>query len=109
MSRISITENGEKTGRFFDDTKADLYKEGQKHDGRNFISEATGSQWDHEAIYRTKGGVYVLNHYSQYQGTQETYEIISKEEAARWFVKNNYEDENLSEELKKQIADLEVK
>ena len=108
MSRISITENGEKTGRFFDDKKADLYKEDEKHDGHNFISEATGSQWEHEAIYCTKGGVYVLNHYSQYQGSRETYEIISKEEAAGWFVKNNYEDESLPDELKKQVADLEI-
>jgi len=109
MSRISITENGWKIGRFFDNEKADLYKEDCTHDGNNWISEATGSQWEHEAIYHTKGGVYVLNHYSQCQGSREIYEIISKEEAARWFVKNNYEDVNLPEELKKQVEELEIK
>lgn len=109
MGRITLSENGEKTGRFFNDKKADLYKEDTNWNGNNWISEATGSQWSHEFIYRTKGGIYVLNCFSDYQGSHETYEIISKEQASEWFVKNNYSDENLPDELKKQVAELEVK
>jgi hypothetical protein len=108
MSRIALSENGEKTGRFFDDKKADLYKEDTNWNGNNWISEATGSQWSHESVYRTAGGAYVLNCYSQYEGSEETYEIISKREAAEWFVKNNYKEDELPEELKKQVEELEV-
>ena len=109
MARIALTENGEKTGRFFDDKKADHYTEGSTWNGSNHISDATGSQSEHESLYRTKSGVYILNCYSAWQGSRDTCEIITKEAAAKWFVKNNYQEKNLPEELKNQVAELEVK
>lgn len=108
MKRISITENGVKNGQWFDAEKAELFKEDKKHDGNNWISEATGSQWNHEAIYLTKGGVFILNAYSDYQGSQETYEVISKEKAAAWFVKNNYSDEEIPSVFAESVKSLEV-
>jgi hypothetical protein len=52
MSRIALTDG---SGRWFSDTTAEYFKEDTYHDGRNWISKATGSQTEHEGLYRTKG------------------------------------------------------
>lgn len=106
MSRIVLTDG---SGRWFDSKKAKFWKEGTRWNGNNRVSLTTGSQWDHEALYRTAGGVYVLNHWSQYQGSRETYEEISAEEAACWLSRNEYLDGDAEEAgLEKQYAQLEI-
>ena len=108
MKRVALTENGNKTGQYFDTEKAELYKEDTFWDGHNHISKATGSQWNHEALYHTASGKWVKNTYSQFQGSTETYEIITLADAAEWFVNNEYKDEELPESLKDIIANLEI-
>ena len=108
MKRIAITENGVKTGRWFDSEKAEMFNEDRKHDGHNWISEATGSQWNHEAVYRTKGGVFIINKYCDYQGSKESHEVISNEEAAAWFIKNNYCDEDIPSVFAESVNKLEI-
>ncbi|MDD4000219.1 MAG: hypothetical protein PHX62_04925 [Bacilli bacterium] len=106
MKKIALSENGEKTGNFFDLDKAANYAENTYWNGNNHISKATGSQWNHEALYKTVSGKWVMNCYSQCQGIVETYEIISPIAAARWFVKNEYSD--IPEELNKEVSSLEI-
>ena len=106
MERIAIT-NG--FGKWFDRERADKYSENRSWDGSNQISLATGSQWEHEAIYVTKGGVFVLNHWSNYQGSLETYKIVSKEEAAIWFAKQGFSDEEIPSVFHEKVALLEIK
>lgn len=108
MNRIAISENGEKTGRWFDSEKAECFKEDTFWNGSNRISKSTGSQWHHEAIYVTKSGVFILNKYSDFQGSRDTYEIIEKEEAAEWFVKNEYSDDEIPEIFKAEVNALEI-
>ena len=105
MRRIAITGV---SGQWFDADKADYYKEESYHDGRNFISKATNSQWEHEAIYITVGSKFILNHWSNWQGSKDTYEIINKEEAARWFAKQEFSDDEIPEILKKEVYNLEI-
>lgn len=100
--------NGDKTGRWFDSEKADYYEEGTWWNGSNHISLSTGSQWHHEAIFITPGKVYILKFSSQYQKVPTTYQQITKEEAAQWFIRNEYPDDSLPQEFKKEIKDLEV-
>lgn len=109
MTRVSIIENGERTGRWFDIDKAEKFSEETWWNGNNWISKATGSQWEHEAIYITKGGIFILNHWSNYQGSREYYEVVSKEEAAEWFVKNEYKDDDLPEIFNEAVSGLEIK
>jgi hypothetical protein len=106
MKKIALSDNGEKTGKFFDMDKATKYEEGTYWNGNNHISKVTGSQWSHEILFRTASGKWVLNCYSQYQGSVETYEIISPADAAEWVVKNEYDD--IPEELKDETSSLEV-
>jgi len=76
---------------WFDLESATMYKEDTWWNGNNHISCATGSQWEHEALWRTKSGRWILNHWSQYQGSSESWEEISDVEAAKWLVINNEE------------------
>lgn len=106
MSRIVLTDG---SGRWFESEKAQHWKEDARFNGSNYVSLATGSQWAHEALYRTASGRYILNHWSQWQGSSETYEEISAADAARWLSQNEYLDGDAEEAgLEEQYAQLEI-
>jgi len=73
------------------------YEEATFWDGNSHISKATGSQWDHETLYRSSKGRYYVVHTSQWQGSCNSAEWVSPTEAARWLLAN---DEELPDELK---------
>ena len=104
MTRIAITKNGEPQGTWFNPDAAILkVKEETYHDGSNWISKATNSQWEHEALYYTKSGRFVLNHWSQWQGSRETYEEITAEDAAFWIIQNEFSDLDFLEQLPEKV------
>jgi hypothetical protein len=70
---------------------AQEYKEDRSWNGSNWISVATGSQWEHECLYRTRSGAWVLCHWSQWQGSTTTYALVSADEATRWLIRNGHE------------------
>jgi len=84
-------EFGELVG-WFDRAKAEEFTEATRWDGSNHISLATGSQWDHEILYRTAGGRWVLHGWSQWQGRPESYRFVSDAKAREWLLANG-EDE----------------
>lgn len=92
--------------RWFDTSKAKKFTEETEWDGRNHVSLATGSQFDHETLYRTAGGRWILNHWSQWQGSRPSWREIDDEEAARWLVRNTYSSHEACAE---EYAALEVK
>lgn len=74
-------------GIVVDTNKAsDTWEEKCDWDGRNFISRATGSQWEHETLYRSRKGRYYLESSSQYQGTRPSAYWIEPEAAASWLL-----------------------
>lgn len=91
MNRITITDEDGQPAGWFDSHAAKSWEEATTHDGRNFISDATGSQWDHEKLFRTAKGAWVLNVWSQWQGSRESFRRISDTEAAAWLVLNGHE------------------
>jgi hypothetical protein len=100
MNRQSIP------GGWIDLDTAKKFVEDRNWDGHNHISVNTGSQWDHEVLYRSVGGVYVLHTWSQYQGTQDTWERIGIHNAVAWLVRNDYQPTTPEEESI--VAGLEV-
>ncbi len=88
MARIALTDD---SGRWFDTEKADLWEEETWWDGNNQISKATGEKFDHQALYRTQKGVWVLHTWSQWQGRPELYEEIEEQQALRWMAKQGIE------------------
>lgn len=67
------------------------WDEDTRFDGRNHISVATGSEWDHQKLYQSRKGRYYIEHWSQWQGSTPRAEWVSPQEAARWLLQNNHE------------------
>lgn len=84
------------------------WEEDTRWDGRNHISVATGSQWEHQTLYRSRKGRYYIEHCSQWQGSTPGAEWVSNEEAVRWLIANGHKetDDDFPEELKPLVDDL---
>ena len=67
------------------------WEEATYHDGNNFISRATGTQWNHETLYRSRKGRYWVEHTSQWQGSHDYAGWIDKRAAAQWLLANGHE------------------
>jgi hypothetical protein len=67
------------------------WDEETRFDGRNHVSKATGSQWEHETLYRSRRGRYYVVHTSQWQGSMPHAEWVSPEQAARWLMLMEHE------------------
>lgn len=111
MKRIPLTDGS--NGWFNEETSV-KFGEDTRWDGNNHISIPTGSQWDHEALYYTRSGRWVLNEWSQYENTAETYGEISMEEAARWLIQNSCVDDqeqlpaDVRQAIQSEVEGLEV-
>ena len=92
-------------GSWFNLETAKFFGEETEFDGHNQISVNTGSQWEHEDLYRTAKGSWVLNHWSQYQGTQATWESINSTEAVAWLIKNLHK---IPKELSEIASGMEI-
>ena len=86
MKRIALED-----GRWFDQDKATAFDEDTWWDGRNDVSRATGSQFEHEVLYLTAGERWVKHNWSQWQGTSDVWEEIDPADAVRWLVVNGHE------------------
>ena len=73
------------------DNAVSSWEENTRWDGHNHISIATGSQWDHEKLYKSRKGRYYVESWSQWQGSSPHAEWISPQEAARWLLVNGHE------------------
>jgi hypothetical protein len=91
MNRINITdENGLRTSNWFNKDSAESFDEAKVWNGSNHISKVTGSQFEHERLYITPKKRFVLNTWSNFQGTADTYTIIDKDDAVEWLIRNEY-------------------
>lgn len=78
-------------GRIFDTERAaQHWDEDTFFDGRNRISRATGDQFLHQRLYLSSKGTYWLENTSQWQGSRNSAETITPEEAAHWLLTNNH-------------------
>lgn len=89
MNRQNLTDG---TPRWFDLERAQRFEEATTWDGSNHISDATGSQWDHEAMYHTASGTWVKHFSSQYQGRGETWTMVDESDAFAWLLRNGHTD-----------------
>ena len=80
------------------------WDEDTRWDGRNYISRATGSQWEHQRLYRSRKGRYYVEHTSDWQGSSGHCEWVSEHEAVRWLLAN---DEELPTEISHLADDIE--
>jgi hypothetical protein len=66
-------------------------------DGRNCISTATGSPFDHESLWRSRAGNWILHAWSQFQEPADSWTKLAPSEAARWLIHNGHEHEELAD------------
>jgi len=105
MSRIALTDD---SSRWFNDSSASYFQEKTYFNGNNFISKATNSQYHHEALYITAGGVFILRSFNVFSSSRPTYVIFSKEEAAAWFARQEFSDDEIPSLFAKDVSDLEI-
>lgn len=75
-------------------------------DGRNHISVPTGSQWEHQELFRSKRGRYYIVHSSDWQGARAHAEFVSPQEACRWLLENSYGGKEIPADLVEYIDDV---
>ena len=80
------------------------WDEGRRWDGSNHISLATGSQWDHQRLYRSRRGRYFVGRWSQWEGSTPSAEWLSNEEAARWLLTNEHPE--TADDFPKDLVEL---
>ncbi|MGD9558761.1 MAG: hypothetical protein AB7V25_17170 [Mangrovibacterium sp.] len=83
----------------------DHWEEDTRWNGNNHISIATGSQWEHETLYKSAKGRYWLEHTSQWQGSTPYASILEPAEAAAWLLNNGKDD--LPEDLEQYRNEVE--
>lgn len=93
MARVNVYdyESRQRVGHFAPES-AELFGEATRWDGENQVSVNSVGRYGHQALYRTAGGRWVLNTWSQWQGVEEKYEFVSPDAAREWLVLNE-EDE----------------
>lgn len=102
MARIPL-----EGGKYFNDERCVAQcSEGTYYNGSNDISLATGSQWDHERLYLTESGAWVIKWWSQWEGRQDRYRVIDDEMAAEWFARNSYDEDELPTEKREVILKI---
>lgn len=85
MNRIVVHDEDHKVIGWFDlDAAQEVIGEDQTFNGNNWISAATGTQWDHEELVLTAGKRWVLHSWSQWQGSTPTWRFLSDTEAKEW-------------------------
>lgn len=86
MARINLGG-----GRWFNPKNSRCFEEDTRWNGNNHISVATGTQFEHEELYLTKGGIWILHSWSQWQGSVPRYEVIEADRARVWLIDQNEE------------------
>ncbi len=102
MKRISLSDE---SNSWFDVDRAEEYKEASRWDGNNWRSLATNRPWYHEHLYKTAGGKWILNAWSDYEGVLEEYTEIRVEEAYDWLIRNEHYDAVPEEQLNARTVD----
>lgn len=79
-------------GKWFDPDKATLFEESRWFDGSNYISYATGTQWNHEELYRTAKNTWILHEWYDWQNGYEHWKVISLTDAEEWMANHGHSD-----------------
>ena len=95
-------------GGWFDSDTARQWDEDTYWDGSNHISQATGSQWDHETLYLTRRGTWVVKRQTAWQGRRPSgYERVDAADAAAWLIANGH-DNDAEELFPDRVAQAEI-
>lgn len=97
MNRINVYQYPEcespvLAGWFDLDKVAEAVKERTEWDGHNTVSAQPIGRYEHQVLYRTAKGRWVLHTWSQYDGVMPTYVFIDDDRAKVWLTVNESDD-----------------
>jgi hypothetical protein len=92
---------------WFDLDKAEWFNGDYVFDGRNNISVNTGTQWEHQTLYRTAKGKWVMHHTSDWHGARASWSEVTAEDAAAWLILNK-ESAAADKYFPKEVAASEI-
>ena len=102
MSRINVYSHDpegfepKRMVGWFDPDKSQSWGEGTRWSGNGTVSLATGAQFAHEHLYRTLGGRWVIEAWSQREGAETIYRYVSVDEAYDWLIRCDYDSEEVA-------------
>ena len=102
---IKRTALSDGSGRWFNREKSEHFDEATWWNRFNEVSLATGNCREHERLYRTESGQWILFGWTQYESDHTTYNEIDDADAAAWLVRNSHEPHAACVE---QFATLEI-
>ena len=77
---------------WFSPESAERFDEATRWDGNNHVSVTSGSQWDHQSLYRTLKGAWVIHRWSQWQGSTPIWQFVSPDQARKWLLANHCDE-----------------
>ena len=87
---IFTPEGYDTGGTLYMGAVVEQFREDVRWDGHNWISTATGNQFNHEQINRTRRGKYYLVKWSQWEGVRTRAVALSLAEVALWVIRAGY-------------------
>jgi hypothetical protein len=91
VNKISLTDN---SGHWFDKDAAKEWRAAAHLvDGGPAVSRATGKSWEHETLYLTSHGSFVMHFADDHNPTHAQYVPWEDDQAIKWLVANGYNDE----------------
>lgn len=69
----------------------EYWTEGSRWNGHNYISLATGSQWEHQRLYKSNKGRYYIEYTSDFSNMASRAEWIDPTRACAWLLANDHD------------------
>lgn len=88
------------------DNSLNAWNEEREWDGKNRISVNTGSQWEHETLYKSRKGRYYIEYSSDWQGKLSSAEWIAPKVACVWLLANDYSPSEIPNDLHEYIDEV---
>ncbi len=96
MARTNVYDDDSQFVGWFDPDRATRINETtewSERAGQMVSVVATGGQYEHEALYLTAKGRWVLEHSSQWQKADTTYRFVDAETVRDWLLRNGSDEE----------------
>lgn len=83
MNRVNVYGEGGELAGWFDYDKAERWSDG------DYNGNGSGGTGRGQAVLRTAGGEWVLQHWTNWEGQESSHEFITPERAQTWLLSNN--------------------
>ncbi len=106
MNKVPLNDN---SGRWFDLQSARSWPEAVMlaSDGTP-VSRATGNSWEHETLYLTTHGSFVLGFFDEHNPSHTQFVEWDQTRAVKWLISNGYGDQVAKLELEAEEKHLEI-